>query len=125
MREQRHQPQHQRHRHDPPTKPHTAHPIRGFWRCAARAMLVYVGMLKKIAVAAVLFASACIGDGDDGTAGPVPTEPSPVPGTEAAPPVGSLTRERQPDPETPQPVCDLLPDDDSACAHACDPNALL
>jgi hypothetical protein len=81
-------------------------------------------MLKKIAVAGVLFASACIGDGVDGSAGSLPTVESPDPSTTMVS-TDSLQRERQPDPEaTPEGLCDLLPDDDSACAHACDPDGL-
>lgn len=84
----------------------------------------YVGMLKKIFAVAAIFASACIGDGLSGSPGSLPTDETPDPGTETVP-VSSIARERLPDPTSSQPVCDLLPQDDSACAHACEPNALL
>lgn len=83
-------------------------------------------MLKKIAITAVLFASACIGDGVDGSPASLPTDETPAPdGTTKVPAPETFARERQPDPETPSPVCDLLPADDSACAHACDPDGLV
>ena len=83
-------------------------------------------MLKKIALAAVLFAGACIGDGVDGSSGPLPKDPTADPsGPDTTTPGATFARERQPDPETPLPVCDLLPADDSACAHACDPDGLV
>jgi hypothetical protein len=86
-------------------------------------------MLKKIVAAAVvLFASACIDDGVHGTQGSLPTDESPdQPGIDTPDdqPNAVLTeRQRQAEPGDPA-VCAMLPQDDSACAHACDEEALL
>ncbi|HUS32563.1 MAG TPA: hypothetical protein VMZ53_28875 [Kofleriaceae bacterium] len=86
-------------------------------------------MLKKIVVAlVVVFGSACIDDGVNGTPGSLPTDETPEePGidTPAEMPQTALTeRSRQQNPGDPA-VCELLPQDDSACAHACDEDVLL
>lgn len=78
-------------------------------------------MLKKIAIASVIFASACIDDGVEGQLSPIPTDKGLSP-SETAQPV--IARETAPDPDR-APQCMDLPQDDSACAHACDPDALL
>jgi hypothetical protein len=76
-------------------------------------------MLKKIAIASVIFASACIGDGVKGDPGPIPTDKGLSPSEQ-----GLQAREAPPDLEK-APACTDLPQDDSACAHACDEDALL
>ena len=83
---------------------------------------------KSVAIAAVVFATACIDDGVHGTQGSLPTDESADDtgmDTPADTPVAAVAdRPREPD-ETQLPQCDLLPQDDSACAHACDEDALL
>jgi hypothetical protein len=76
-------------------------------------------MLKKIAIVSVIFASACIGDGVGGDPGPIPTDKGLSPSEQ-----GLSSREGVPDMDR-APECADLPQDDSACAHACDEDALL
>jgi hypothetical protein len=89
-------------------------------------------MLKKIvAGVAVVFASACIDDGIKGSPGSLPTEETPEQTANDTPldepttmAEESAARQTRHDPEDPA-VCSMLPHDDSACAHACDEDALL
>lgn len=78
-----------------------------------------MSMLKKIAIASVIFASACIGDGVGGDPGPIPTDKGLSPSEQ-----GLQLRESPPDMNH-IPSCADFPQDDSACAHACDQDALL
>ena len=89
-------------------------------------------MLKKIVViAAVVFTAACIDDGVHGTQGVLPTEESPDE-TAIDEPTLAPTSTAEENPATQSrvrddglpPECDLLPNDGSACAHACDVDAL-
>lgn len=73
-------------------------------------------MWKKLVIAAL---AACIGDGIDGEPGSLPTEENP-----SSPPRTATSFITAQPPDHPNP-CKLLPDDDSACAHACDPHALV
>jgi hypothetical protein len=75
-------------------------------------------MLTKVLFASVVLLSACIEDGVEGTPGSLPTEET----TPAEPDVGKLAREQ--DQLDQVHLCDLLPTDDGACAHACDADAL-
>jgi len=87
-------------------------------------------MLKKIVAATVaVFASACIiDDGVKGTPGSISTDKTPDDPSDDTPQdeptTVTATRQRQPSPNDPA-MCSLLPQDDSACAHACDEGALL
>jgi hypothetical protein len=76
-------------------------------------------MLKKIAIVSVIFASACIGDGVGGDPGALYTDKGLSPSEQ-----GLQAREAPPDMDK-APQCADLPQDDSACAHACDQDALL
>ena len=76
-------------------------------------------MLKKIAIVSVIFASACIGDGVGGDPGPIPTDKGLSPSEQTL-----TSREAPPDIQK-APECAALPQDDSACAHACDEEVLL
>jgi len=78
-------------------------------------------MLKKIAIASVIFASACIDDGVGGDPGPIPADKEPLPSEQE---LEQTPRERTPDMAI-VPACNEFPQDDSACAHACDQDALL
>ena len=84
-------------------------------------------MRKLVVIAAILFASACIDDGVDGSQSGLPSEKSAdVQDPSTTPEVEFISTPRQRDPNngTPAPICAMLPDDDSACAHACDSDAL-
>jgi hypothetical protein len=87
-------------------------------------------MLKKIAtIAVVVFVSACIDDGVEGSQGPLPVDKTPGDPSDNMP-VGTTStalavRDHQARPDGPGGLCDLLPQDGSACAHACDESALL
>ena len=79
-------------------------------------------MLKLIATT-VLVLSACIGDGVDRAPDSLPVDETNEidPGTEPTIPdpyVGDFEVDDDVS------VCDLLPDGDDACAHACDPDGL-
>ena len=76
-------------------------------------------MLKKIAIVSFIFASACIGDGVEGDPGAVYTDKGLSPSEQ-----GLQTRQAPPDMNK-VPACADFPQDDSACAHACDQDALL
>jgi hypothetical protein len=79
-------------------------------------------MLKKIAIVSVIFASACIDDGVEGDPGALYTDKGISPSEEAT---SELTaRESLPDPNE-APMCAMLPQEEGACAHACDQDALL
>ena len=77
-------------------------------------------MWSKLALALIaLTATTCVDDGVDDTQGSLPTEQSP-------PPSDQTGAERfAPDMPNLQGVCGMLPADNSACAHACDPAALV
>lgn len=79
-------------------------------------------MLKKIAIASVVFASACIADGVGGDPGALYTEKGLSPDEQTE--LEATARELSPDPEQPA-FCAMLPQDGGACAHACDQDALL
>lgn len=77
-------------------------------------------MWKKLLLAAAALAAAtCVGDGVEGMAGSLPTEESP---TDQTPSIALRMRDESQQMAKP---CDVLPSDDEACAHACEPDALL
>jgi len=74
---------------------------------------------KLLLAAAAISAATCVGDGVEGMPGALPTDESPPNA-----PLTVIERVTEQAPPTDKP-CEVLPSDDEACAHACDPDALV
>ncbi len=83
--------------------------------------------MRNLLVVTALFAAACAEQTGPGVGPDEDEDPLlwPVPTDDLPPDLPTTARSLNDDPEDPNlEECALLPDDDGACAHACDPDAL-
>jgi hypothetical protein len=84
--------------------------------------------MRNLLIATALLAASCAEQTGPGVAPDEDEDPIvwPLPTDDLPPDLPTTSRALEEDPADPNlDVCALLPDDDGACAHACDPDALI